>query len=118
MAAPLSPPVPVTLEPLMVFCNFPDSVSAENVAEVLVSERLAACVNLLPESFSIYRWEGKVVRDREIPAIFKTTSDRYPALEARLKELHPAQVPEILALPVWTGLPAYLRWLLESTRPA
>jgi periplasmic divalent cation tolerance protein len=107
----------MNVEPLVVFCNFPDRSSAENAAEMVVTERLAACANLLPESLSVYRWEGKVVRDREIPAIFKTTSDRYAALEARLKALHPAQVPEILALPVWTGLPAYLNWMLESTRP-
>lgn len=106
---------PVRVEPLIVLCNFPDPASAGSAAEALVTERLAACANLLPESASIYRWEGKVVRDREIPVLFKTSSDRYPALEARLQALHPAQVPEILALPVWTGLPAYLQWLLEST---
>lgn len=104
------------MEPLIVLCTFPDTASAQNAAEVTVTERLAACVNILPESASVYRWEGEVVKEREVPAIFKTTSDRYSALETRLRTLHPAKVPEILALPVWSGLPDYLQWMAESTR--
>lgn len=104
------------MEPLIVLCNFPDSDSARHAAEVIVTERLAACVNILPESASVYRWEGGVVKAQEIPAIFKTTSDCYSALEARLRTLHSAKVPEIMALPVWSGLPDYLQWMVESTR--
>lgn len=105
------------MDPLIVFCHFPDAASASAAAEAVVAAQLAACVNILPESSSVYRWEGKVVREREIPVLIKTTSDRYTALEARLRELHPAQVPEIIAVPVWSGLPAYLQWLAGSTRP-
>ncbi|RYD38545.1 MAG: divalent-cation tolerance protein CutA [Verrucomicrobiaceae bacterium] len=105
------------MDPLIVFCNFPDAASASTAAEAVVAAQLAACVNILPESSSVYRWEGKVVREREVPVLIKTTSDRYTALEARLRELNPAQVPEIIAVPVWSGLPAYLQWLAGSTRP-
>jgi periplasmic divalent cation tolerance protein len=99
-------------EPLVVLCTFPDVEQARGIAVVLVERRLAACVNLLPGVESIYRWEGKVERAGEVLAVIKTT--RYPELEAALKELHPYEVPEILALPVAAGLAGYLKWLGES----
>jgi periplasmic divalent cation tolerance protein len=73
---------------------------------------VAACVNLLPGIESIYRWEGKVERAGEVLGIIKTT--RYADLEAAIRELHPYEVPEILALPVAAGLPEYVKWLGES----
>ena len=97
---------------VVVFCTFPDDDRARAIAEALVERRLAACVNLLPGVESIYRWEGKVERAGEVLAVIKTT--RYPELEAALKELHPYEVPEILALPVAAGLAGYLAWLGES----
>jgi len=99
-------------EPLVVLCTFPDVEQARGIAVVLVERRLAACVNLLPGVESIYRWEGKVERAGEVLAVIKTT--RYPELEVALKELHPYEVPEILALPVAAGLAGYLKWLGES----
>lgn len=98
----------------MVLCTFPDVEQAREIAAVLVERRLAACVNLLPGVESIYRWEGKVERAGEVLAVIKTT--RYPELEAALKDLHPYEVPEILALPVAAGLAGYLKWLGESCR--
>ena len=100
------------MEALVVFCTFPDVGQARVIAAELVERRLAACVNLLPGVESIYRWEGKVERAGEVLAVIKTT--RYPEVEAALKELHPYEVPEILALPVAAGLAAYLKWLGES----
>ena len=94
---------------LVVLCTFPDVEMARGIAAVLVERRLAACVNWLPDVESIYRWEGKVERAGEVLAVIKTT--RYPELEAVLKELHPYEVPEILALPVKAGLAGYLKWL-------
>jgi periplasmic divalent cation tolerance protein len=97
---------------VVVLCTFPDVEKARAIAAELVERRLAACVNLLPGVESIYRWEGKVERADEVLAVIKTT--RYPELAAALKELHPYEVPEILALPVAAGLAGYLKWLGES----
>jgi periplasmic divalent cation tolerance protein len=97
---------------VVVLCTFPDVEKARAIAAELVERRLAACVNLLPGVESIYRWEGKVERAGEVLAVIKTT--RYPELETALKELHPYEVPEILALPVAAGLAGYLKWLGES----
>ncbi len=94
---------------VVVLCTFPDLDQARQIGAALVERQVAACVNLLPGVESIYRWQGKVERAGEVLALIKTT--RYPDLEAALKELHPYEVPEILAMPVAAGLPAYLAWL-------
>jgi len=88
------------------------------MATTLVDERLAACVNVLPEMDSTYRWQGRVGRDREHQVIIKTGRSRIPDLVARLRSLHPYELPEILVLPVETGSDAYLAWVAESVRPA
>ena len=89
--------------------------AAEGLAETLVGERLAACVNLVGPVRSIYRWDGAVQKDEEILAVIKTTAARYDALAARLRELHPYQVPEIVALPVGAGHAPYLEWVRTMT---
>lgn len=94
---------------MVVFCTFPDLDQARQIGAAMVERQVAACVNLLPGVESIYRWQGGVERAGEVLAVFKTT--RYAELEAALRERHPYQVPEILALPVAAGLPAYLAWL-------
>jgi periplasmic divalent cation tolerance protein len=96
---------------MVVLCTFPDLDQARQIGAALVERQVAACVNLLPGIESIYRWEGKVERAGEVLAVIKTT--RYADLEAAIRELHPYDVPEILALPVAAGLPAYLKWLAE-----
>lgn len=85
--------------------------TAEQIAGTLVEEGLAACVTLLPGARSIYRWQGKLERAEECMLLIKARAGDYPALEQRLLELHPYQVPELLALPVLAGNPAYLAWL-------
>ena len=100
------------MEPVVVLCTFPDLDQARQIGAALVERQVAACVNLLPGVESIYRWEGKVERAGEVLGVIKTT--RYPELEAAIRELHPYEVPEILALPVVAGLPAYLAWLRET----
>ncbi len=100
---------------LVVCCTCPDSATAERIAETVVGEQLAACVNIAPGLTSIYRWQGQVQRDAELLLIIKTRSARYPALEARIRELHPYEIPEIIALPVQAGLAAYLNWIIAST---
>lgn len=102
---------------LLVISNFPDLASAEAAAKTLVTGNLAACVNILPECTSIYRWEGKVEHATEVPLLIKTTRTAYPKLESALCELHPYELPEIIAVPVTVGLPAYLNWVVQETQP-
>ncbi len=99
---------------LLVFCTCPETAVAERLAETLVGERLAACINILPGLTSVYRWQGQVEHAQEVLLLAKTTADRYPALETRLRALHPYELPEIVAVPLTAGLPAYLNWLAES----
>ena len=103
---------------LLVLTNCPDEESANAIALALVEERLAACVNILPRVQSVYRWQGAVESATEIPLFIKSTATNYPALEAAIRNRHPYPVPEIIALPVERGLPAYLDWIAsETTQP-
>lgn len=97
-------------EALVVLCTCPDAATAERIAGVLVEERLAACVNAMPVS-STYRWEGRLQRDAEVLLLIKTTGGAYGRTEARLRELHPYELPEVVAVPIVRGSPAYLEWL-------
>ena len=103
-------------EVLLVITNLPDRDSAERVAEALVIQRVAACVNVLAECASIYHWEGKLEHASEVPLLIKTTRAAYPKLEDALRKLHPYELPEIIALPVDTGLPEYLNWVVQETQ--
>jgi periplasmic divalent cation tolerance protein len=87
----------------------------EALARTLVTERLAACVNLLPEMQSVYQWKGELTVDRERQLIIKTTEGRLEALRTRLHQLHPYDVPEFLVIPVTEGSPEYLQWLAGNT---
>jgi len=102
-------------EALLVMTNCPDEAVANAIALALVEERLAACVNLLPRGQSVYRWRGAIESASEIPLLIKTAASRYAALEARIRALHPYELPEIVAVPITRGLPAYLDWLAEET---
>ncbi len=102
---------------LLVWSNAPDEAKAHELAETLVTERLAACVHVLPRGHSIYEWQGRLNRDAEWTLMIKSRRGLYPVLEARLKTLHPDDVPEILATPVVHGSPDYLAWLRENTTP-
>jgi len=103
------------MEPLLVITNCPDEDTANAIALALVEDKLAACVNILPRSQSIYRWQGQIETASEIPLLIKTVAARYPAVEAAIRRLHPYEVPEVVALPIGRGLPAYLNWLAEET---
>lgn len=100
----------------VVLCNCPDMFSAEQLAQYLVEEKLAACVNLIPHVQSLYLWENKIVKDQEVTLVIKTTSNCYPALEATIKKHHTYQIPEIIVLPIINGYQPYLTWLNENTR--
>jgi periplasmic divalent cation tolerance protein len=103
-------------EARVVLCTFPSAEKAAEIARILVEERLAACVNLAPPVRSIYAWRGKVEDEQETLAIMKTTAARFEALAKRIAQLHPYEVPEVIALPISDGHAPYLAWLTESTR--
>lgn len=100
---------------LLAFITAPNKDEGERIAESLVSERVAACVNIIGGIESIYRWEGEVTRDSEVLLIIKTTDERYAELERRVIELHSYTTPEIIAFRIERGSEAYLRWLRDST---
>jgi periplasmic divalent cation tolerance protein len=101
---------------LVVLCTCPVE-AAPALARGLVDKRLAACVNLLPQVQSIYRWQDQVQQDNESLLLIKTTSERYAQLEQHLREHHPYSVPEVLAVPASLGLEAYLQWVVEAVDP-
>jgi|SRR6185295_7228076 len=100
---------------LIVLVTTANAEEAARIADALVSERLAACVNIVPGIESIYRWEGKVTRDHEALMIIKTTGERYDELERRIKELHSYSTPEVIAMKIDLGSEPYLSWLRAST---
>jgi periplasmic divalent cation tolerance protein len=101
---------------LLVLTNLPDRAAAERLADLVVEKRLAACVNILAPCRSVYRWKGAVQHDEEHPLLIKTTAERYPELEKALRAVHPYELPEIVAVPVERGLPAYLEWVADETK--
>jgi periplasmic divalent cation tolerance protein len=103
------------VETLLVVSNLPDRASAEKLARALIEARLAACVNVLSPCRSVYRWKGKIEDAEEFPVLIKTTRERYPALETAIREHHPYELPEIIAVHLAGGLPAYLDWVAAET---
>ena len=101
---------------LVCFCTCPDAASAEHLAETLVGEQLAACVNLLPGVRSVYRWQGAVERADEVLLLIKTAGERLDALAARVRALHPHELPELVAVEAAGGLPDYLEWVAAQSR--
>ena len=100
---------------LLVFTNLPDRDAALQLAQALVERRLAACVNVLGGCTSVYRWKGEVETRRRVPVLIKTRAARYAEVEAAIRELHPYELPEIIAVPVVRGLAEYLEWVAEET---
>ena len=103
------------MKALLVLTNLPDRGIAERMADALIANQLAACVNILAPCRSVYRWQGAVQHDEEHPMLIKTTLERYPALEAEIRAQHPYELPEIIALPIERGLAGYLAWVVEET---
>jgi len=102
------------MEVLLVLTNLPSREAAEKLAERVIAERVAACVNILAPCQSVYRWKDEVQHDEEHPVLIKTTRARFPALEAALRAAHPYELPEIIAVPVTAGLPQYLQWVADE----
>jgi periplasmic divalent cation tolerance protein len=104
-------------EVVVVLSTVPDNETGETIARTLVDERLAACVNLLPPMTSIYRWTGAVERDTERQLLIKTTRDRVPAIETRLRQLHSYDLPELIVIDATGGSAEYLAWVASSVNP-
>ncbi len=102
---------------IVVLCNCPAETSTRRIASILVQEKLAACVNLLPTVTSIYIWQGNTEESQEIQLVMKSRRTLFHVLEQRVAELHPYEVPEIIALPILCGNASYLHWLQEQTSP-
>lgn len=98
----------------IVLCTFPNPETARQIGTTLVEKQLAACVNLVPGVESIYRWQGKVETAGEILAIFKTTTAAFPAFERALGELHPYEVPEIVAIEPSAVAESYAQWVMAE----
>lgn len=96
---------------ILVLTNMPDEASARLLAESLVTQKLAACVNILAPCQSIYIWQDKLEQSREVPILIKTILDRYSALETAIIKAHPYELPEIITINVDGGLPQYLQWV-------
>ncbi len=101
-------------EYVLVFNTCPDGRVARTLAERLVAAKLAACVNIVPGLVSVYQWQGKIERSSEHLLLIKTHHSRYQALERELRQHHPYELPEIVAVPLSHGLPAYLSWIAEA----
>jgi periplasmic divalent cation tolerance protein len=101
-------------EPIVVLMTAANREEATRIADMLVSERLAACVQVLPEIQSVYRWQGEVAREAEVLLLAKTTVDRFDELDQAVREIHSYQTPEIIALPVTAVSEPYLEWLQEE----
>jgi periplasmic divalent cation tolerance protein len=100
---------------LLALSTFPDAEIARRISNQLVSESFAACANILPTIESIYRWKNKIESGNEILVLFKLSEDRKSAFQDKLRSLHPYDIPEIIFVPVASGLPEYLRWVAASS---
>lgn len=100
---------------IVVITNLPDRAEALKLAHALVERRLAACVNVLGECVSVYRWKGAIENAGEVPVLIKTRAGRYEELEAAIRENHPYELPEIVAVPATRGLEEYLQWVADET---
>ena len=103
---------------MLVLTTFGSAEKAAEVAGMLVDEELAACVNVIGGAHSVYRWQGKVEEQAEVLCLIKTTAEAFERLRARLVELHPYELPEVIGVPIGAGHAPYLEWLSASVRPA
>ncbi len=111
---PTDDPIVHTPQTVVVVSNFPDADSARNTADAVVTEKLAACVNVMSPCHSVYNWDGKLERGMEIPVWFKTTNMAAPRLMDRVKQLHPHDVPELLVLRPQDVQADYAQWVQRS----
>ncbi|HEU0188844.1 MAG TPA: divalent-cation tolerance protein CutA [Gallionella sp.] len=101
---------------LLVITNMPDAQSAAKLAQMIIEARAAACVNQLAPCSSTYRWQGNIETATEVPLLIKTTKAAYPRLEKLIRDEHPYELPEVISVSVYNGLPAYLGWVSNETK--
>jgi periplasmic divalent cation tolerance protein len=106
------------IDAIVVFMTAANGEEAARLADLLVGAHLAACVQILPEMESVYRWQGKIERQPEVLLLAKTTKEKFEEIEREVRALHSYETPEIIAVPVVAGLPAYLDWLNASVDPS
>ena len=111
-------PTRKTTEAILALTTVGSEEQASRIAEALLEDHLAACVNILPSIRSVYRWKGKIWDDEEFLLLIKTTRERFAAVHAAIKKLHSYELPEVLALPVTDGDEAALAWIEQSVSPA
>jgi len=99
---------------LLALSTFPDAETARRISNELVAQKFVACANILPSVESIYTWKGKIEKADETLVFFKLSEDRQTAFQEKLQSLHPYDVPEIIFLPISSGLPDYLRWVADN----
>jgi periplasmic divalent cation tolerance protein len=99
---------------LLALSTFPDADTARQISNELVTKKFAACANILPGVESIYRWKEQIELGNETLVLFKLSEDRQSAFQEKLRSLHPYDVPEIIFVPISSGLPEYLRWVTEN----
>lgn len=99
----------------LLISTCPDLVTAQHLAHLLLDKHLAACINILPHIQSIYEWQNEVVTETEVILFIKTHSTHYSAIEQLIIQHHPYEIPELIAIPIQTGLPDYLNWLSQAT---
>ena len=107
---------PAATNARMVYATCPDRETARTIASALVDQHEAACVNIVPSLESVYRWQGKIEIDSELLLLIKTRADRVADVERRVAQLHPDDVPEVVAVAIRDGSQAYLDWLEEQTQ--
>jgi periplasmic divalent cation tolerance protein len=105
----------ISMNPILVITNLPDKTTALKLAEKLISKKLAACVNVQAECTSFYRWQDKIETTSELPIFIKTLAQHYAEVEKTIKAMHSDELPEIIAVPISDGLPAYLQWISDET---
>lgn len=115
MPQPLQPHTDPETGYILVITGLPDKAQAASLAHKLIEERLAACVNIQGECTSIYRWQGRMESGAEVPVFIKTVAQHYSSVERLIKSMHPYELPEIIAVPISSGLPAYLHWISGET---
>ena len=103
------------MEPILIVTNFPEKKQAIAFAKKVVDDRLAACVNILGICTSVYSWQGKTESADETPVLIKTQKQHYTKVEQVITAMHPYELPEVIAVPLSNGLPAYLQWIAHAT---
>ena len=106
---------PTTSDFIVVYITAPSQEEAKSLAQALVKEKLAACVNIIPGIQSVYQWDNAIQTDQELLLICKTRTERFETLKKRVQALHPYDVPEIISIPVQNGSEPYLNWVRENT---